>query len=159
MGRRSKLQEIEKEYSHLLGEEWRSIHSWSCYHCVRKYYRLYCNRELRDFTKLDQIYAFTDNAIDTEEGEYVMKSEMWEKASLDTLAKDDIMLFRLWYTPLEGGYTRRHGQAPNHGGVYLGDGFMLHHPYRGQSQITDLLAPGNSFYMETCVGAIRGKST
>ena len=78
MGRRSKLQEIEKEYSHLLGEEWRSIHSWSCYHCVRKYYRLYCNRELRDFTKLDQIYAFTDNAIDTEEGEYVMKSEMFK---------------------------------------------------------------------------------
>ena len=110
MGRRSKLQEIEKEYSHLLGEEWRSIHSWSCYHCVRKYYRLYCNRELRDFTKLDQIYAFTDNAIDTEEGEYVMKSEMWEKASLDSLDKDDIILFRLWYTPLEGGYTKRHGK-------------------------------------------------
>jgi len=41
----------------------------------------------------------------------------------------------------------------------LGDGFMLHHPYNGLSEIEDLYDTGVQAYQISCVGAIRGNTT
>ena len=68
-------------------------------------------------------------------------------------------MFRLYTNPLGGGYSAPKGRAPNHGGVYLGDGFMLHHPYNGLSEIEDLYDTGVQAYQISCVGAIRGNTT
>ena len=77
---------------------------------------------------------------------------------LVSLQVDDVILFRLYVNPLEG-HTQHHGRSTNHGGIYLGDGFMLHHPYNATSMIADLEKEGNRIWNTSCIGAIRKKST
>ena len=64
---------------------------------------------------------------------------------LVTLQVDDVILFRLYVNPLGGSYSAPRGAAPNHGGIYLGDGFMLHHPYNSTSKIADLEKKATEF--------------
>ena len=45
---------------------------------------------------------------------------------------------RLYLDRLEGGYSTKGDRTANHCGIYLGDGFMLHHPAYDKSQVTDL---------------------
>ena len=152
---------LRETYSHMLGKRWTGNRLFGCYEIIRDYYKEFLGRDLIDFNAR-KVYQFTDDAINESDGKWIYRKD-WGcddgGIDLSILEKGDILLFRLYENPLGGGYSAPKGRAPNHGGVYLGNGFMLHHPYRGQSQITDLKAPGNSFYMETCVGAIRGKST
>ena len=95
-------------------------------------------------------------AIDEEGGVWVYRKDWGGDVDFSDLEQDDILLFRLYVTPLGGGYSAPKGRAPNHGGVYLGNGYMLHHPYNGLSDIDDLYDPAFHIYQTACVGAIRG---
>ena len=152
---------LRDTYAHLLGKRWTGNRLFGCYEIIRDYYREFLGRELIDFNAR-KVYAFTDDAINEEDGKWIYKKE-WgmDDGGVDftILEKNDILLFRLYTNPLGGGYSAPKGRAPNHGGVYLGNGFMLHHPYGGLSDIEDLYDEGVVAYQISCVGAIRGNTT
>ncbi len=103
------------------------------------------------------VIRFTDDAIEEQKGEWIFRSE-WgdELVQWDDLRVDDILVLRLYTTPLGGSYSvGGDSRIPNHGGVYLGDGFLLHHPYGDVSQIADLYNPAFAVYQQACVGALR----
>lgn len=145
---------LRERYKHLLGHKWTGNRMFGCYEIIRKYYREEYGRELADFNAR-KIYAFTKEAIEEEKAYWIYKKEWGGDVDFSEMEQDDVLLFRLYVTPLGGGYSAPKGRAPNHGGVYLGNGFMLHHPYNGLSEIDDLFAPAYHIYQTACVGAIR----
>ena len=114
--------------------------------------------DLDDYLTLTQYQQFCDYCI-AEGMCYDVESEWGEVTDWSTLQVDDVILFRLYVNPLGGSYSAPRGAAPNHGGIYLGDGFMLHHPYNATSMIADLEKEGNRIWNTSCIGAIRKKST
>tara|TARA_A100001201_G_scaffold137437_1_gene127334 strand:- start:85 stop:564 length:480 start_codon:yes stop_codon:yes gene_type:complete len=158
MSREDKQFALEDQYESLLGHTWKGRRLFGCYEIIRKFYKFEYDRELIDFNAR-KVYSFTDEAIAEEGGGWIYRCE-WGDADIDfnILEKGDIMLFRIYTNSLEGGYSAPQGRAPNHGAVYLGDRFMLHHPYNGLSEIVDLTERGMQVYKTACVGAIRGNS-
>ena len=153
--------DIREKYEHLLGKRWTGNRLFGCYEIIREWYKEYLGRDLIDFNAR-KVYQFTDDAINESDGEWIYRKD-WGcddgGIDLSILEKGDILLFKLYENPLGGGYSTPKNKAPNHGGVYLGDGFMLHHPYNGLSDIEDLLDTGVQAYQISCVGAIRGNTT
>ena len=152
---------LRDTYAHLLGKRWTGNRLFGCYEIIREYYKEFLGRDLVDFNAR-KVYQFTDDAINESDGKWIYRKD-WGcddgGIDLSILEKGDILLFRLYENPLGGGYSAPKNRAPNHGGVYLGDGFMLHHPYNGLSDIEDLLDTGVQAYQISCVGAIRGNTT
>ena len=152
---------LRETYSHMLGKRWTGNRLFGCYEIIRDYYKEFLGRDLIDFNAR-KVYQFTDDAITESDGKWIYRKD-WGcddgGIDLSILEKGDILLFRLYENPLGGGYSAPKNRAPNHGGVYLGDGFMLHHPYNGLSDIEDLLDTGVQAYQISCVGAIRGNTT
>ena len=153
--------DIREKYEHLLGKRWTGNRLFGCYEIIREWYKEYLGRDLIDFNAR-KVYQFTDDAINESDGEWIYRKD-WGcddgGIDLSILQKGDILLFKLYENPLGGGYSTPKNKAPNHGGVYLGNGFMLHHPYNGLSDIEDLLDTGVQAYQISCVGAIRGNTT
>ena len=153
--------DIREKYQHLLGKRWTGNRMFGCYEIIREWYKEYLGRDLIDFNAR-KVYQFTDDAISESDGKWIYKKD-WGcddgGIDLSILEKGDILLFKLYENPLGGGYSAPKNKAPNHGGVYLGNGFMLHHPYSGLSDIEDLLDTGVQAYQISCVGAIRGNAT
>ena len=153
--------DIREKYEHLLGKRWTGNRLFGCYEIIREYYKEFLGRDLIDFNAR-KVYQFTDDAINECDGKWIYRKD-WGcddgGIDLSILQKGDILLFKLYENPLGGGYSTPKNKAPNHGGVYLGDGFMLHHPYSGLSDIEDLLDTGVQAYQISCVGAIRGNTT
>lgn len=59
------------------------------------------------------------------------------------MKEGDVIIMRLYIEPLQGGYRNAEGhRLCNHIGIYLEGGYMLHHPYQGQSTIIDLEGDG-----------------
>ena len=152
---------LRETYAHMLGKRWTGNRLFGCYEIIRDYYKEFLGRDLIDFNAR-KVYQFTDDAINESDGEWIYRKD-WGcddgGIDLSILKKGDILLFKLYENPLGGGYSTPKNKAPNHGGVYLGDGFMLHHPYNGLSDIEDLLDTGVQAYQISCVGAIRGNTT
>ena len=153
--------DIREKYEHLLGKRWTGNRLFGCYEIIREWYKEYLGRDLIDFNAR-KVYQFTDDAINESDGKWIYRKD-WGcddgGIDLSILEKGDILLFKLYENPLGGGYSTPKNKAPNHGGVYLGNGFMLHHPYNGLSDIEDLLDTGVQAYQISCVGAIRGNTT
>ena len=156
--RSKKLMSLQEEYKDLIGRPWTGRRIFGCYNIIRDYYRETRGRELAEFNAR-KVYSFTPEAIEEENGEWVYRSEWGDMVDYTDLQKDDILLFRLYTTALGGSYSAPKDRSPNHGGVYLGDGYMLHHPYDELSQLVDLYSKGFEIYQVAGVGAIRGKST
>ncbi len=156
--RSDKMRDLREEYKDLLGLPWTGRRMFGCYEIIRKYYKWKYDNELIDFNARGVI-TFSDEAIE-EGGAYkVMDCEWGEETDFSVLLPEDVILFRLYVNPLGGSYSAPRGRAPNHGGVYLGDGYMLHHPYGSKSQLADLMRPSCKVWDTSCVGAIRKKST
>ncbi len=102
-----------------------------------------------------KIFSFTDQSVLLEGGEYIYRKDWGDPMDFTQIQKDDILLFKLYDTPLGGGYSAPKDRAPNHGAIYLGDGHMLHHPYGEHSKITNMKIPGFSLYSTSCLGAVR----
>jgi len=148
---------LQEEYADLLGHVWKGNKMYGCYEIIRKYYKWKYDYEMIDFNGRRKLTLFTEDAIKEQGGKWVYRSE-WGDSEIDLseLQQDDVLVFRLYTTALDGSYSvsSRHN-LPNHGGVYLGNGFMLHHPYKHHSMIVDLQNETNSVYLMSCVGALR----
>ena len=93
---------LRETYSHMLGKRWTGNRLFGCYEIIRDYYREFLGRELIDFNAR-KVYAFTDDAINEEDGRWIYKKD-WGMddggIDLSILEKDDILLFRLYENPL-----------------------------------------------------------
>lgn len=150
-------EEFNKEYDKFVNRRWVGPSEYSCYVMVRDYYREYMGITMRlpeQWTRL-KIYSFNDRSLLLEGGEYTYRKQWGDPMDYSQLQKDDILLFKLYDTPLGGGYSAPKDRAPNHGGIYLGDGHLLHHPYEQTSRITNMQNRGFSLYETSCVGAVR----
>lgn len=156
MTRGEKYLALVEEYKDLLDLPWTGRRLYGCYEIIRKYMKWKHDYDMIDFNARGVI-RFTDEAIAEQKGEWIFRSE-WgdELVQWDDLRVDDILVLRLYTTPLGGSYSvGGDSRIPNHGGVYLGDGFLLHHPYNDVSQIADLYNPTFAVYQQACVGALR----
>ena len=154
--RGEKYLSLLEEYKDLLDLPWTGRRLYGCYEIIRKYMKWKHDYDMIDFNARGVI-RFTDEAIAEQKGEWIFRSE-WgdELVQWDDLRVDDILVLRLYTTPLGGSYSvGGDSLIPNHGGVYLGDGFLLHHPYNDVSQIADLYNPSFAVYQQACVGALR----
>lgn len=158
ISRKEKMIALREQYKDLLGLPWTGRRIYGCYEIIRKYYKYKYDDDLPDFNARG-IITFTDEAIEEGGAEKLWESEWGEVTDWSGLQVDDVILFRLYVNPLGGSYSAPRGAAPNHGGIYLGDGFMLHHPYNSTSMIADLEKEGNRIWNTSCIGAIRKKST
>ena len=156
--RKQRMIDLREQYKDLLDLPWTGRRIYGCYEIIRKYYKHMYDDDLPDFNARG-IITFTDEAIEEGGAEKLWESEWGEVTDWSTLQVDDVILFRLYVNPLGGSYSAPRGAAPNHGGIYLGDGFMLHHPYNATSMIADLEKEGNRIWNTSCIGAIRKKST
>ena len=71
------------------------------------------------------------------------------------LQKNDLLLFKIYNEALGGGYRDKSGRAPNHGAIYLGDGFMIHQLWKQDSEVVEL----TRHYRICCVGVVRENAT
>lgn len=156
--RKEEMIALREQYSDLIGIPWTGRRIYGCYEIIRKYYKYIHDDDLPDFNARG-IITFTDEAIAEGGAEKLWESEWGEETDFSTVVAEDVLLFRLYTNPLGGSYSAPRGRAPNHGGIYLGNGFMLHHPYDAMSQIADLERQGNRVWNTSCIGAIRKKST
>lgn len=151
---------LTEEYDEILNLPWTGKRLYGCYEIIRKYYMFRHGYELIDFNAR-KVTRFTDDAVNEQGASYVYRSN-WGDTELDIsqLQQDDVLVFRLYTDPMGGGYsTNAKHNIPNHGGVYLGNGWMLHHPYGGVSELVDLFDPNYSVYQMSCVGALRRNVT
>lgn len=150
-------QQFNEQYEKYCNRKWVGPKSYSCYLMVKEFYRDeygYNMRTPEQWHKL-KIFSFTDQSVLLEGGEYIYRKDWGDEMDFTQLQKDDILLFKLYDTPLGGGYSAPKDRAPNHGAIYLGDGHMLHHPYGEYSKITNLMLPGFNLYTTSCLGAVR----
>ena len=155
---KEKMIALREQYKDLIGLPWTGRRIYGCYEIIRKYFKYVHDEDLPDFNARG-IITFTDEAIAEGGAEKLWESEWGEETDFSTLLPEDMILFRLYTNPLGGAYSAPRGRAPNHGGIYLGDGYMLHHPYDCTSMIVDLEKEGNHIWNTSCIGAIRRTST
>ena len=144
---------LEEEYKDLIGLPWPGRRYPGCYDVIQKYVQSRLGRSLKDFRGL--YTSFKDEAVAEEDGLWISKPEWGEDWDTSILQKNDLLLFKIYNEALGGGYAEKAGRAPNHGAIYLGDGFMLHQLWKTDSEVVEL----SRHYRICCVGVVRENAT
>ena len=144
---------LEEEYKDLIGLPWPGRRYPGCYDIIQKYVQSRLGRSLKSFSGL--YTSFTDDAVAEEDGLWISKPEWGEDWDTSILQKNDLLLFKIYNEALGGGYADKSGRAPNHGAIYLGDGFMLHQLWKTDSEVVEL----SRHYRICCVGVVRENAT
>ena len=144
---------LEEEYKDLIGLPWPGRRYPGCYDIIQKYVQSRLGRSLKSFSGL--YTSFTDDAVAEEDGLWISKPEWGEDWDTSILQKNDLLLFKIYSEALGGGYRDKSGRAPNHGAIYLGDGFMLHQLWKTDSEVVEL----TRHYRICCVGVVRENAT
>ena len=144
---------LEEEYKDLIGLPWPGRRYPGCYDIIQKYVQSRLGRSLKSFSGL--YTSFTDDAVAEEDGLWISKPEWGEDWDTSILQKSDLLLFKIYNEALGGGYRDKSGRAPNHGAIYLGDGFMLHQLWKTDSEVVEL----SRHYRICCVGVVRENAT
>ena len=147
------LERLNEEYKDLIGLPWPGRRYPGCYDVIQKYVQTRLGRSLKSFSGL--YTSFTDDAVAEEDGLWITKPEWGEDWDTSILQKNDLLLFKIYNEALGGGYAEKAGRAPNHGAIYLGDGFMLHQLWKTDSEVVEL----SRHYRICCVGVVRENAT
>ena len=146
-------EQLELEYEDLIGRPWPGRRYPGCYDVIQKYVQSRLGRSLKSFSGL--YTSFTDDAVAEEDGLWISKPEWGEDWDMSILQKSDLLLFKIYTEALGGGYADKNGRSPNHGAIYLGDGWMLHQLWKTDSCIVRL----DKHYRKCCVGIVRENAT
>lgn len=124
-----------------------------CYDIVREYYREYYDRELYDYAA-ERKFLFHAEYIEAEQArqggfDTIYTGDVYDDCPISLLEEGDVMIMKLYYDRLEGGYSDKAGRTCNHCGIYVGDGYMLHHPMNQTSRISDLIEHESYFLQHT----------
>ena len=148
------LQEkLNAEYKDLIGLPWPGRRYPGCYDVIQKYVQTRLGRSLKSFSGL--YTSFTDDAVAEEDGLWITRPEWGEDWDTSILQKNDLLLFKIYNEALGGGYRDKSGRAPNHGAIYLGNGFMIHQLWKQDSEVVEL----SRHYRICCVGVVRENAT
>ena len=147
------LEKLNEEYADLIGLPWPGRRYPGCYDVIQKYVQSRLGRSLKSFSGL--YTAFTDDAVSEEDGLWIDRPEWGEEIDMTLLKKNDLLLFKIYNEALGGGYRDKNGRAPNHGAIYLGDGWMLHQLWKTDSEVVEL----SRHYRICCVGVVRENAT
>ena len=147
------LEKLNEEYKDLIGLSWPGRRYPGCYDVIQKYVQSRLGRSLKSFSGL--YTAFTDDAVAEEDGLWIDRPEWGEEIDMTLLKKNDLLLFKIYNEALGGGYRDKNGRAPNHGAIYLGDGWMLHQLWKTDSEVVEL----SRHYRICCVGIVRENAT
>ena len=146
-------EQLESEYEDLIGRPWPGRRYPGCYDVIQKYVQSRLGRSLKDFSGL--YTSYTDDAVAEEDGRWILRPEWGEEIDMTLLEKNDLLLFKIYNEALGGGYADKSGRAPNHGAIYLGDGWMIHQLWKQDSEIVEM----NRHYRICCVGVVRENAT
>ena len=146
------LEKLEEEFADLIGIPWSGRRYPGCYKIVQKYAQTRLGRSLKDFSGL--YTSFMDDAVSEEDGVWIDRPTWGVDWDMSILQKSDLLLFKVYYTVM-GDVVKFNKRAPNHGAVYLGDGFMLHQLWQEDSCIVRL----DVHYRKCCVGIVRENAT
>ena len=146
-------EQLNEEYKDLIGLPWPGRRYPGCYDVIQKYVETRLGRSLKSFSGL--YTSFTDDAVAEEDGLWITRPEWGEDWDTSILQKNDLLLFKIYNEALGGGYRDKSGRAPNHGAIYLGDGFMLHQLWKQDSEVVEL----TRHYRICCVGVVRENAT
>ena len=147
------LEKLNEEYKDLIGLPWPGRRYPGCYDVIQKYVQTRLGRSLKSFSGL--YTSFTDDAVAEEDGLWITRPEWGEDWDTSILQKNDLLLFKIYNEALGGGYRDKAGRAPNHGAIYLGDGFMIHQLWKTDSEVVEL----TRHYRICCVGVVRENAT
>ena len=146
-------EQLDSEYADLIGRPWPGRRYPGCYDVIQKYVQSRLGRSLKSFSGL--YTSFTDDAVAEEDGLWITRPEWGEDWDTSILQKNDLLLFKIYNEALGGGYRDKSGRAPNHGAIYLGDGFMIHQLWKQDSEVVEL----TRHYRICCVGVVRENAT
>jgi len=146
-------EQLNEEYKDLIGLPWPGRRYPGCYDVIQKYVQTRLGRSLKSFSGL--YTSFTDDAVAEEDGLWITRPEWGEDWDTSILQKNDLLLFKIYNEALGGGYRDKSGRAPNHGAIYLGDGFMIHQLWKQDSEVVEL----TRHYRICCVGVVRENAT
>ena len=146
-------EQLDSEYADLIGRPWPGRRYPGCYDVIQKYVQSRLGRALKDFSGL--YTSFTDDAVAEEDGLWILRPEWGEEIDMTLLEKNDLLLFKIYNEALGGGYADKSGRAPNHGAIYLGDGWMIHQLWKQDSEIVEM----SRHYRICCVGVVRENAT
>ena len=147
------LEKLNEEYKDLIGLPWPGRRYPGCYDVIQKYVQSRLGRSLKDFSGL--YTSFKDEAVAEEDGLWITRPEWGEDWDTSILQKNDLLLFKIYNEALGGGYRDPNGRSPNHGAIYLGDGWMIHQLWKQDSEIVEL----SRHYRICCVGVVRENAT
>ena len=154
--RQEKKIALQETYKDLVGLPCPARRYPGCYDIIQKYAKAQLALDLANFSGVYQ--SFADDAVAQANGLWIEKPTWGEELDFTNLQKDDLLLFRL-YTQEGRIVTPENERIPNHGAAYLGDGYMLHQPYKELSQIVDMKSSGCKIYQTSCVGVVRNNTT
>ena len=146
-------EQLDSEYADLIGRPWPGRRYPGCYDVIQKYVQTRLGRSLKSFSGL--YTSFTDDAVAEEDGLWITRPEWGEEIDMTLLKKNDLLLFKIYNEALGGGYRDKDGRSPNHGAIYLGDGFMIHQLWKQDSEVVEL----SRHYRICCVGVVRENAT
>ena len=156
--RQQKKKDLEERYKDLVGRPWPGRRYPGCYEVIQLYVKQEMGRELKSFAGL--YTSFKDEAVAEEDGLWITKPQWGEPLDFSVIKKNDLLLYKIYTDSLGGGYsTKMEERAPNHGAIYLGDGFILHQVWQEKSSIVDLMSKGAYLYQHSCVGIVRENAT
>ena len=146
-------EKLNEEFKDLIGLPWPGRRYPGCYDVIQKYVQTRLGRSLKSFSGL--YTSFKDEAVAEEDGLWIDRPEWGEEIDMTLLKKNDLLLFKIYTEALGGAYSEKAGRAPNHGAIYLGDGWMLHQLWKGYSEVVEL----DKHYRTCCVGVVRENAT
>ena len=156
--RQQKKKDLEEQYKDHVGRPWPGRRYPGCYEVIQLYVKQEMGRELKSFAGL--YTSFKDEAVAEENGLWITKPQWREPLDFHVIKKNDLLLYKIYTDSLGGGYsTKMADRAPNHGGIYLGDGFLLHQLWQENSSIIDMRRGVYKRYQTCCVGIVRENTT
>ena len=154
--RQLKKKALEEEFADLIDRPWPGRRYPGCYEVIQLYVKKVLDRDLKNFSGL--YTSFKDEAVAEEDGVWITKPVWGEPLDFDVIKKNDLLLYKIYSESLGGGYAVK-DRSPNHGAIYLGDGFILHQVWQERSCIEDLMSKGAYIYQTNCVGVVRENTT
>ena len=151
--RQLKKKALEEEFADLVDRPWPGRRYPGCYEVIQLYAKKVLDRDLKNFSGL--YTSFKDEAVAEEDGLWITRPEWGEDWDTSILQKNDLLLFKIYNEALGGGYRDPDGRSPNHGAIYLGDGFMIHQLWKQDSEVVEL----SRHYRICCVGVVRENAT